>query len=280
MTQNIVIAGADNKVRFTFAGVDLTAATELSVIFGAETYTLTSDPTIVVAESATVLALSLNATAETGRVFVKVKYHDAGTTLGTDITSQVLGNLPQIIVAVGSQLIIEDGSNVSNANSFTTDDEFNSWASLYGYTVPSTEPERDAAQATAFAKLNSYETKISGSRLTIDQAGLFPRSNCAYKELLLESDHIPVSVKVAQMMIAINIGEGATTNAFVAGAVSSSTASGELASFEVPGVIKKSYHASTSTSATGNVLASFPAVDEILLPYTKYGSSGGKMERV
>ena len=138
MAQNLVIPGADNKVRFVFGGIDLTDATDLKITFGSEIYTLLLDPTIVFVEDATTLALDLNATAEVGKIFATVKYFDTGTTLGEDITSRELGNSDQIIVAIGTQLIIEDGTIVDNANSFATDDEFKIYANLRCMDVPAT----------------------------------------------------------------------------------------------------------------------------------------------
>ena len=279
MAQNLVIPGADNKVRFEFGGVDLTLATDLHLKFGAETYTLLLSPTIVTVEGATTLALDLNATAEVGRVFMTVKYIDAGTTLGIDITSQVLGNSEQIIVAVGSQLIIEDGSNVENANSFCTDAELNAWASLYGYSVAATEPERDSHQVQAFSKLNSYENKLTGCRLTATQTGIYPRNDSESKGYCLDNDKIPADIKVAQMMMAVNIKEGATTNSFVKGVEDAN--GGALASFEVSGVYKETYQSGATATVTSanSVNASFPAVDEIMKPYLESTARGNQLER-
>ncbi len=282
MTQKYIFPDSDNKVRVSFS-VDLSLATELEIAFGAESYTLTGNPAIVSIEDTYTLALDLNATSEIGRVFLKVKYFDSGTTLGEEITSQAVGNLDRVIIAVGSQLIIEDGTNVTNANSFCTDAELNAWADLYGYKLPATEPERDAAQAMAFMKLGFYETKISGSRLDLEQRGLFPRTDCEAKGGTIGSSVIPTDIKIAQMMMTVNIGDGATINSFVAGASGTAgSAGGALASYEVVGVYKETYQSGTSaTTATSTAVnASFPAVDEILAPYMVIGGSTGTTGRL
>lgn len=201
--QNLVIPGADNKVRFTFSGVDLTLATDLNVTFGAESYTLTGDPLIVFVEDAATLALDLNATAEVGRVFVTVKYFDSGTTLGRDITSQSLGNLSQIIVAVGSQLIIEDGSIVTDANSFCTDAEFNAYANLNGVTLPATQPERETLLVFAMKYIEGVEDKFKGSRVSQLQELSFPRLGLCVNGQSVSSSIIHKNVKKAQMELAI-----------------------------------------------------------------------------
>ena len=124
MSQNLVIPNKDNLVAYIFGGVDLTLATDIQVQFGAESYSLVSNPTIVIVTSATELSLNLSATAEVGKVYSTVTYFDGASVNGTDITSRALGNSDQIVVAIGSQLIIEDGSIVANANSWATDEEY------------------------------------------------------------------------------------------------------------------------------------------------------------
>jgi hypothetical protein len=121
MSQNLVIANKDNKVVFVFAGIDLTLATDILVEFGSESYSKLLNPLIVIVDSATELSLNLSATAEVGKVFATVTYKDAASVYGTDITSRQLGNSDKIVVAIGSQLIVEDGTVVTNANSFVTE---------------------------------------------------------------------------------------------------------------------------------------------------------------
>ena len=70
MSQNLIIPSKDNLVVMTFAGVDLTLATNILVAFGSESYTLVANPTVVIVDSATQLSLDLSATSEVGRVFV------------------------------------------------------------------------------------------------------------------------------------------------------------------------------------------------------------------
>ena len=128
MAQNLVIPNKDNKVVFVFGGIDLTLATNIVVDFGAETYEL-SDPQVSV-DSSTELSLDLSATSEVGKIFATVTYIDGASVNGTDITSRELGNSDKIVVAIGTQLIIEDGSVVAGANSFVTDEEFKAYTDL------------------------------------------------------------------------------------------------------------------------------------------------------
>ena len=146
MSQNLVIPNKDNKVVFVFAGIDLTSNTDIKVQFGAESYSKLLDPTIVIVTSSTELTLDLSATLEVGKIFATVTYFDGASVNGTDITSRELGNSDQIVVAIGTQLIIEDGSVVADANSWVTDDEYKAYAKLKGYSVPATQPDREAKE--------------------------------------------------------------------------------------------------------------------------------------
>ena len=203
MAQNIVIPNKDNKVVLTFAGVDLTLATDLSVVFGAETRTLLLNPAEVVVNSATELSLDLSGTSEVGRIFVTVTYIDGASVNGTNITAQELGNLGQIIVAVGSQLIIEDGTIIANANSVASDAEMKSYASLRGLTVPSTQPEREALLILAMDYLRSIEHRMKGTRTDTAQTTPQPRQNVYLFGETVDQNTIPVEYKNAQIEAAI-----------------------------------------------------------------------------
>jgi len=203
MSQNLVIPGADNKVRFVFGGVDLTASTDLKITFGSEVYTKLLNPTVVFIESSTTLALDLSATAEVGKIFATIKYFDGGTTLGKDITSRELGNSDQIIVAIGTQLIIEDGTIVDNANSFATDDEFKNYANLRCMEVPATQPEREALLILAMDYIFSVEHKLSGCRTSDLQELPEPRYGACVNGRQIASDVIPTNAKRAQMELAL-----------------------------------------------------------------------------
>ena len=203
MSQNLVIANKDNLVVYVFGGVDLTLATDIQVQFGAESYSLINDPLIVIVTSATELSLNLSATAEVGKVFSTVTYFDGASVLGTDITSQELGNSDQIIVAIGTQLIIEDGTVVDNANSFATDEEFKTYANLRCMTVPATQPAREALLILAMDYIFSVESKLQGCRVSIDQELPYPRHGACANNFSIPSDSIPKSLKKAQVELAL-----------------------------------------------------------------------------
>lgn len=262
MSLNLVIPNKDNKVVFVFGGIDLTLATNIVVVFGAESYQL-SDPEVVIL-SAAELQLDLSGTSEVGKIFATVTYFDGASINGTDITSRELGNSDKIVVAIGTQLIIEDGSVVANANSYVTDDELKQFAGLNNYDVPSTQPDREALLTKAYLWLNStYEQRLQGYRVSPDiQTGMFPRIGVYAYGTYVNSSTIPQDLKNAQIHAALSINDGVDTNAV--------KDSADLASFEVVGVYKESYQSGDSTPT----IAEMPAVTRFLKPYTKAASSG------
>lgn len=259
MSQNLIIPNKDNKVVYVFGGIDLTLATDIQVQFGSESYSLINDPLIVIVDSATELSLNLSATAETGRVFSTVTYFDGASVNGTDITSQALGNSDQIIVAIGSQLIIEDGSIVTNANSFTTDAELKDYAQLRGFALPATEPERDTLQLKAIDYLFSQENFMKGRRTSELQTLPYPRRGVTLNKFNLSSDKIPQELKNACLELAIQ----SYSNELLVNA-----SAANVSSFSVDGVYSESYHKGGSVErvTTGRASA---YLSGLMLDFTK-----------
>lgn len=101
-------------------------------------------------------------------------------------------------------LIIEDGSIVAGANSFTTDVEFAAYAGARGYTLPATEAERDQLQIKAVDYIFSVEREMLGSRTNNATQELpYPRQNVYIRCDLLDENTIPQELKNAQMELAI-----------------------------------------------------------------------------
>lgn len=207
MSLNLVIPNKDNRVALNFNGVDLTVATDIRVDFGAETYTLLLDPAVVIVDSATQLSLDLSGTSEVGKVFVEVTYFDVGSTNGSEITSRELANLSQIIVAIGSQLIVEDGTIVDDANTFATDEELKTYAALRCLPVPSTQPDREALLVKAMDYLFRKESSMQGSRVSQDQELPWPRYGVCARGFSVNSGSIPKDIKRAQMELALQANE-------------------------------------------------------------------------
>jgi hypothetical protein len=233
MSQNLVIANKDNKVVFVFGGIDLTLATDILVEFGSESYSKLLDPLIVIVSSATELSLNLSGTSQVGKVFATVTYKDAGSVYGTDITSRQLGNADKIVVAIGSQLVIEDGTIVAHANSFVTDAEFKSHANIRNVAIPATQPDREALLILAMDYIRDTEPRMKGERVTQGQLLSFPRIDVSFHGFFINSDTIPEQLKSAQIELAIQ--------AFKSDLLISETTN-NLQSFSVDGVYSESYY--------------------------------------
>ena len=205
MAQNLVIPDKDNRVVFIFGGVDLTASTNIILDLDGESYSSTGGTPKLTVISATELSCDLSGTTKVGKIFATVTYFDGGSVNGTDISSRVLGNSDEIVIAIGSQLIIEDGSIVDNANSITTDLEFISYARGRGIKIPSTEPDRDALQIQANDYLFGVESKLSGCRVSSTQSLPFPRVGSTVHGFSVESTLVHINAKKASMELALQI---------------------------------------------------------------------------
>ena len=100
-------------------------------------------------------------------------------------------------------LIIEDGSIVSNANSFTTDAELVTYADARGFDLPATEAERDQLQILAVDYIFSVEPQMKGWRVSSTQELPYPRSGVSINGFTVPSDSIPKELKNAQMELAV-----------------------------------------------------------------------------
>lgn len=99
-------------------------------------------------------------------------------------------------------LIIEDGTIVAGANSFTTDAEFTAYALARGFTLPVDEDERNALQILAMDYLFSVEVKLDGCRVSIEQELMYPRYGACVNGFNIPSNSVPTSIKNAQMELA------------------------------------------------------------------------------
>jgi len=96
-------------------------------------------------------------------------------------------------------IIIEDGSQVENANSFVTDAEYQTYAALKGLTVAGTEAQREIDLLNAVDYITSKESCMQGCRVSSTQALSFPRTSVLLHGWVFSSTAIPKELKNAQM---------------------------------------------------------------------------------
>jgi len=96
-------------------------------------------------------------------------------------------------------LIIEDGTGVTNANSYVTDVEYTNYATSRGLTVgaDATIREQELIAATDF--LESFRNQYQGTKTASTNVLQFPRNNVFIDDSLLSGNAIPIELKRAQM---------------------------------------------------------------------------------
>jgi len=105
-------------------------------------------------------------------------------------------------------LIIEDGSQVANANSFVTDADYTVYATARGLTVGATVGDREQELIKAVDYLQSVENSLQGYRSSSTQELIYPRQGVTLYGYVLASDVIPKELKNAQMEAAIYANSG------------------------------------------------------------------------
>lgn len=100
-------------------------------------------------------------------------------------------------------LIVEDGTGLTNSNSYVSVVELDSFAGDRGLTLPATTEEKETLLINATMYLESF--KYKGSRNTKEQALSWPRTNAYANGFLIDSDEIPVQIKNAQMQAAYEL---------------------------------------------------------------------------
>jgi hypothetical protein len=99
-------------------------------------------------------------------------------------------------------LIVENGSEVVNANTFVTDAEYTAYALLKGYVIGEATHDRELELFLAMDYLLSVESTMQGYRASSTQELLYPRRGVILHGYYLETDTIPDSLKKSQMEIA------------------------------------------------------------------------------
>ena len=134
-------------------------------------------------------------------------------------------------------LIIEDGSIVTGANSFTTDVEFLAYAAARAVELPATEAARNALQVRAVDYLFSKEGSLKGCRINAVQGLPYPRRGVCVYGFNVAIDAIPAGLKSAQMELGM---QSHTSELLISGI------SQDLESFSVDDVYTESYHSGGS----------------------------------
>lgn len=126
---------------------------------------------------------------------------------------------------MASTLIIEDGSNVANANSYVTLVEFRAYALARGVTLSLVDATDDAIMYKAMDYMESRLKEAQGMRAFVDQVLEWPRAERDYYDdelgyiasttlgimincMRVDIDFIPTQLKTLQMQIGLAIQAG------------------------------------------------------------------------
>lgn len=106
-------------------------------------------------------------------------------------------------------ILIEDGSVVTDANSYVSVSDIKTYAGNRGVSLPTSDDAIASLLIQGYEFLNTYECKFSGSRTRpMVQTGAWPRTGAVMYETELADNVIPGPVKTAQMQIAIAASTG------------------------------------------------------------------------
>jgi len=100
-------------------------------------------------------------------------------------------------------LIVEDGSNVANANSYVSIADARSYAELRGVTLPADDADVEVLLIKAMDYIEAQRDRYQGRKSYDTQALQFPRYDVYVDSLLVGSTTIPRELRYAQMALAI-----------------------------------------------------------------------------
>jgi hypothetical protein len=105
-------------------------------------------------------------------------------------------------------VIVEDGSNVSNANSFVSVVTLNNYAADRGLAIPATTTDKEIALILAAEYLEVRRAEYQGEKTNEDQTMQWPRSGVLIDGIELADDAIPAELVKAQCQLVAEIHRG------------------------------------------------------------------------
>lgn len=96
-------------------------------------------------------------------------------------------------------LIVEDGTQVANSNTYVSDAEYAAYAAARGATIGSDATAREIELIKSMDYIESYRDRFKGSKVSSTQSLQWPRVNVFIDGYSIDSDEIPDELKNAQM---------------------------------------------------------------------------------
>lgn len=150
-------------------------------------------------------------------------------------------------------LTIEDGTIVSDANSYASVSDARAYASARGVTLPVADGDVEVLLIKAGDYLNAIDN-FRGDAVDVDQSMNWPRSGVVIGLNAVANNVIPASIKKAQMQLVLHQADGIDINP---------TVTGNFIVREKIGPIETQYSENINT----NPAPTLPLVDALLAPY-------------
>jgi hypothetical protein len=168
-------------------------------------------------------------------------------------------------------VIVEDGSNVPDANAFVSVSDVKTYAEHRGLTLPTTDDGVASLIIRSTDYINSKECEFQGVRTYVDQELSWPRTGVFINCQEWPADAIPKALTAATVMMCVALNEGFDPWANVNAA--------ENVIEDTVGPITTRY--SDAIAELGGVPSvSVPAFDALLAPLTKDGCYSGGLRTV
>jgi len=100
-------------------------------------------------------------------------------------------------------LVIEDGTGVALADSYSTIVELATYAANYGFSIPATDAAKEALLRRASLQMNFLQWK--GRRVNPEQSLAWPRYDVIVDHVYVSSSTIPARIQYGQMALACEI---------------------------------------------------------------------------
>lgn len=153
-------------------------------------------------------------------------------------------------------LIVEDGTIVSGADSYVSLVDAREIAAKFGLTLPVDDNDAEAALRNGAVYIGLQEPMMCGSRVSPLQELSFPRQGVTLYGYPVASDSIPAQVIRAQVIAAVEYGNGTDVRA---------STDGRATSMErVEGAVTVQYFNNGATGATTVITAAIDALRPLL----------------
>lgn len=153
-------------------------------------------------------------------------------------------------------LVVETGAVVPGADSYVSLANARALAASYGLALPADDAEAEAALRNGAVYVGLQEPSMCGRRVSASQSLAYPRQGVSLYGFALASDVIPPQVIHAQVVAAVEYGEGADVRASSDGRVTESE--------RVEGAVTVSYFNNGATGATTTITAALDALRPLL----------------